>query len=236
MTRKHLRKRIITAALAFALVLICAFGFAACKADKPSGNDAAKDNVTSEAPSEESNNATEPDATDTAIDENAAGNTADAAGDTVKTPDDVEWLMSLKAKDTDGNDFDIPANKGKALTVYNVWATWCSPCVDELPELAKIAKDYESKGVRVVGVQIDATNENGESDASEVKAAKTLFAEAKAEYTSIIPQGETKSVLSKTDAIPATFIVGPDGELVDTVVGSMNYDEWSKTIDKALNK
>jgi thiol-disulfide isomerase/thioredoxin len=235
--KQHVGKRMKRMALVLALALVCAFGFAACKADKPSGDAGAKDKVTSEAPSKDSNNTADSSVKDdAATDENAAGDTVDSAGIPVKKPDNIEWLMSLKAKDLDGKDFDIPENKGKALTVYNVWATWCSPCVAELPELAKIAKDYESKGVRVIGVQIDATNEEGDSDAREVKAAKKIFADAKAEYTSIIPQGETSSILSQTDAIPATFIVDPDGGLVDTVVGSMNYDEWSKTIDKALNK
>jgi thiol-disulfide isomerase/thioredoxin len=236
MTKKHIGKRMIAAARAIALALICAFSFAACKADKPATNDAAKDNVASETPAENNNSTAEPDATNPTIDENAPDNTAASPDIPVKTPEDVEWLMNLKAKDIDGKDFDIPANKGKALTIYNVWATWCSPCVEELPELAKIAKDYESKGVRVVGVLIDASDENEKMIPSEIKAAKKIFADAKAEYTSIVPVGETQSILRKTDAVPATFIVGPDGKLIDTVVGSMDYDGWSKAIDKALNK
>jgi uncharacterized repeat protein (TIGR02543 family) len=147
-----------------------------------------------------------------------------------------ELLLNLKAKDIDGNYFDVSANKGKALTVFNVWATWCGPCVNELPAIAKMAKDYESKGVRVVGILLDAVDDDGDVDNRAVADAKKLLSEAKAEYPSIMPQAEMTDLLSKVNAIPTTFIVGPNGELVDTVIGSMDYVGWSRIFDEALNK
>jgi thiol-disulfide isomerase/thioredoxin len=117
-----------------------------------------------------------------------------------------------------------------------VWATWCGPCIDELPGLANIAKEYESKGVNVLGIMLDGIDEKGKPDQSAIDAAKKILSEAKVKFPSFIPQAEMADTMNKIDAIPVTYIVGPDGKLVDTIIGGLNYDEWKEVIDKALSK
>ena len=48
----------------------------------------------------------------------------------------------------------IARHKGKVVIV-NLWATWCKPCVEELPDLARFYRDYKSRGVAVIGVSLD---------------------------------------------------------------------------------
>ena len=61
-------------------------------------------------------------------------------------------------------EFSITADNGKTVTlpnfggkllVLNFWASWCGPCVEETPSLSKLASDYASKGVVVLGVSVD---------------------------------------------------------------------------------
>src|ERR1035441_8012469 len=61
-------------------------------------------------------------------------------------------------------EFSITADNGRTVTlpnfggkllVLNFWASWCGPCVDETPSLSKLAQDYASKGVVVLGVSVD---------------------------------------------------------------------------------
>jgi thiol-disulfide isomerase/thioredoxin len=208
------------------LALVCIFSFAACKA-KPAGKDVVPNNGTSKEASvddsKSSNGTTGTDTANPSTDENKA-----------RAPSGIEMLMNVKAKDLDGKNFDASTDKGAALTVFNVWATWCPPCVEELPELAKIAKNYESKGVRVVGILLDGLDEKGNIDNSEIEAAKTFASKSKMEYPSIIPTSEMGKILDKMDAVPVTFIFKADGKFVDAIVGGMDYDGWSKVIEKAL--
>jgi thiol-disulfide isomerase/thioredoxin len=157
---------------------------------------------------------------------NQTAATGDAAG---------ELLLNVKTKDIDGNDFDVSANKGGALTVFNIWATWCGPCIEELPDIAKIAKEYESKNVRFIGILTDGAGGDGKIDELACKEAKTLLADAKVSYPSIIPD-ETmmKGIIEGTHALPSTYIIGPDGKLVDNIVGRMDYDAWNNAVKKAL--
>ncbi len=65
-----------------------------------------------------------------------------------------EQLPSFALKDTEGTDRDSSEWKGKILIV-NFWATWCPPCLEEMPLLIEFQGQYSSRGVQVVGVAVD---------------------------------------------------------------------------------
>src|SRR5688572_24113930 len=54
----------------------------------------------------------------------------------------------------DGSKFDLAAKRDKVI-LLNVWATWCGPCVYEIPELQKLHEHYVSRGFEVIGVSVD---------------------------------------------------------------------------------
>src|SRR5688572_2027979 len=54
----------------------------------------------------------------------------------------------------DGSKFDLAAKRDKVV-LLNVWATWCGPCVYEIPELQKLHEHYVSRGFEVIGVSVD---------------------------------------------------------------------------------
>jgi thiol-disulfide isomerase/thioredoxin len=229
MKRNPIKKTKLLMVVVLALALI--LGFSACKAGKTAGKGAAADPTPA--------GGTSPAGVTEAPGGNTSGGAANkgtATGGSAASPEG-EALLNVRTKDLDGNDFDVSANKGAALTVFNVWATWCSPCVDELPAIAKVAKDFEGRDVRVIGVLLDAVGGDGAVDEAVVKDAKTILADAGVSYPSIIPDKTLlDGVLADVEAIPATFIIGPNGELVDALVGGMDYDAWSDAIDEALKR
>ena len=57
-----------------------------------------------------------------------------------------------------GRSVSVP-NFGGKLLVLNFWATWCPPCVQETPSLSKLAADYASRGVTVLGISVDTSEQ-----------------------------------------------------------------------------
>ena len=64
-------------------------------------------------------------------------------------------LSSFSAEDLDGNSLDQSILEGHTLTMVNVWATFCTPCISEMPELGELADEYADKGVQIVGLISD---------------------------------------------------------------------------------
>lgn len=69
-------------------------------------------------------------------------------------PADVELAPELVLETLDGESFDLRAHRGEVVLV-NMWATWCQPCRQELPELARLHREHQSRRFTVVGVNVD---------------------------------------------------------------------------------
>ena len=122
------------------------------------------------------------------------------------------------------------------LTLVNIFTTWCSPCVKEIPELQELYKEMKDKGVGVAGVVLDTTDEKGNQDEEAVKKAGILQEKTKAEYPFLIPDATMMNGrLQGISAFPETFFVDKDGNIVgDTYTGSHTLDEWKEIVEKEL--
>lgn len=139
---------------------------------------------------------------------------------------------TLYGEDITGDDF-----KGDKLTVLNVWATWCSPCVAELPHLQEISEYYEGQGVKIVGVMQDGVTEQFRPIESVLEEGRILLADAGAEYTVILPDEKiTLEFINQMQFFPTTFFLDSEGNVVKTVVGSKDTEGWRKEIDAILEE
>ena len=142
--------------------------------------------------------------------------------------------------DMKGKAIDNTALQGKKLTMVNAWATFCGPCISEMPALQKISKEYAKKGFQIVGLIVDVNvDENG------APYNKSLYAEAEkvikdtgVKYTNILlsdslRQTEAGSIYS----IPTTYFLDENGNQIGkTYVGSRSYEDWCSIIDGLLNE
>ena len=115
--------------------------------------------------------------------------------------------------DKDGNEYNMVDSKDKVLFV-NLWATWCPPCVAELPSLQKLYTDYSDKVTFLF-----VTNEEMEK--------VTLFLE-KRDMT--IPAFQPASVIPQelySRSIPATYIIGKNGQIHVDKRGAANWNSDS---------
>lgn len=146
-------------------------------------------------------------------------------------------LSNLQTVDIDGKEFSGKDFSDYDLTMVNVFATWCSPCVQEIPDLAEIQKEMKDKGINIVGVVTDTVDQTGENQEA-LEKAKLIRERSKAEYPFLIPdKSNFNGRLSGIQAFPETFFVDKKGQIVgETYSGSHNKKAWLEIIEKELAK
>lgn len=152
-------------------------------------------------------------------------------------PEKAATLSSFTAFDLDGISRDEQIFAGADLTMINIWATFCGPCLMEMPDLGELATEYEAKGVQIVGVVLDVpANDDGTFAADMVKTARELVAETGANYLHLLPSADLVSAkLHEVSAVPETIFVDRAGNLVgEPYVGSRSKEEWAGILDSLL--
>jgi cytochrome c biogenesis protein CcmG/thiol:disulfide interchange protein DsbE len=113
------------------------------------------------------------------------------------------------------------------LTLVNVWATWCTACREEFGDLERLHRDYSARGVRVVAVSVD------ESDDARV----ARFAKSEGATFTIAHDPERRvQALFQTVGVPETYLVSRDGKLLWRHLGALptGAAEAREEIDRAL--
>jgi thiol-disulfide isomerase/thioredoxin len=112
------------------------------------------------------------------------------------------------------------------LTAVNIWATWCPPCLAEMPDLGRLGRSMP-EGSQLVGIVLDADESMEEAGA--------ILTKAQADFLQILPVKEMNPVLSKVDAIPTTIFVDSQGNIVGApLVGSRSEKAYRDEIEKRL--
>ncbi len=148
----------------------------------------------------------------------------------------VTSLGNFETTGIDGKTYTQDVFSDYDLTLVNIFTTWCSPCVKEIPELEKLYQEYKDKGVGIVGVVLDTVGEDGGVDEDSVSAAKELQEKTGATYPFLIPdEGKLNGRLNGINAFPETFFVDKNGDIVGEVyTGSHDLDEWKKIVEDTL--
>ena len=105
--------------------------------------------------------------------------------------------------------------KGRVLLV-NIWATWCPPCVAEMPSIERLYKEYGDKGLKVIAVSIDA--EVSEDSIRAFARNRGVTFEVLHDSTHAIERA------FQTTGYPETFIVGPEGRIRKKAIGAEDWD------------
>ncbi|MDY6065435.1 MAG: TlpA disulfide reductase family protein [Finegoldia sp.] len=121
------------------------------------------------------------------------------------------------------------------LTLINIMATWCQPCVEEMPELEKVYNEYKDKKVNVVGYVID-TKKKGNIKEDALNSALDLQNKLNLTYPMLIPDDDNLNGIAKSiQAVPTTIFVDKEGRIVgEPISGSNSSDGWKVTIDQRL--
>ena len=145
--------------------------------------------------------------------------------------------LNVQTTTLSGDAFTAADFADNKLTVFNVWATWCPPCVAELPHLQKVSEEFREDGVAVIGVLQDGVTELGESDADAIASANTLLEDAGVDYPVILPDAALQQTFIRTmQYFPTTFFVDAGGNVIKRVEGAREYEDWSKLIQETLEE
>jgi len=122
----------------------------------------------------------------------------------------------------DGDEVTLSGLRGKVI-ILDFWATWCPPCVKEVPELVELYNEYKSQGLDIVGVSLDRGT----------GVVKRFAAKNKVSYTMLMADRPVTTVYEPM-YIPTTYIIDREGRIVKKLVGYNSKSVFETAIKKLL--
>ena len=124
-----------------------------------------------------------------------------------------------------GNDWNLADHRGQVVLI-NYWATWCGPCREEMPGLARVAQEFAPRGLAVVGVAMD----DGSNASAQVRA---FAARMKVPYPIAFPSA-ARNLGPREIALPTTVLIDRHGRIVKTYRGAVERADFAKDVAAAL--
>lgn len=145
-------------------------------------------------------------------------------------------IGEFTTQDVNGNTYTQEMFQDYDLTLVNIFATWCSPCVAEIPELEELRGQVADRGVNVVGVVLDAVDGAGEIQQDSLEKARLLAERTGAQYPFLLPDATyMNGRLMGIEAVPETFFVDKNGNIVGrTYRGSGSLEDWTAVVEQEL--
>ena len=133
-------------------------------------------------------------------------------------------------------DFSLPSIKGSLyklsnlqgkVVIINFWATWCVPCLEEMPALDILNKRYRDKGLVILGISIDRKKETVEEFLSKNPVSYPILLDQK---------GEVFVNKYTVKGLPATYLIDRDGHIVEQYIGKKDFTsrEFTDLIKRLL--
>ena len=152
------------------------------------------------------------------------------------TKGSVVSIGEFSMQDINGETYTQELFAENDLTMVNVFTTWCTPCVNEIPDLQKLSEEMADQGVCVVGIVLDGIDASGSTDGEAIEKAKVLAEYTGAAYPFLIPdEGYLNGRLAGIAAVPETFFVDREGNIVgETYSGSRSLEDWKNIVETEL--
>ncbi|NOX76307.1 MAG: TlpA family protein disulfide reductase [Gammaproteobacteria bacterium] len=141
-------------------------------------------------------------------------------------------LLTLNTARAEAVDFSLPDMYGKMhklsdyrgkWVVVNYWATWCPPCLSELPELVAFHEDHKDTDAVVLGVNFESISAKGLRQFSE---------EYFMNYPVLLSKPGPDSALGPIPGLPTTYLISPEGEIIARQVGEITAKLITDFIDQ----
>ena len=175
--------------------------------------------------------------TGTAVNYARLGTDIPGSDTTVTDAEEVtDTFAGLEALKLDGELYSFDTGlSGNKVNIINVWATFCGPCIKEMPDLEEISLEYAGR-VGVLGICADTSDTSGQIDYELLdKAERVAHEDIGVTYPVIIPSYELQNgIMGDIFAYPTTYITDSSGTVLESFYGRRTKEQFVEIIKKYL--
>ncbi len=140
-------------------------------------------------------------------------------------------FITFEGTDLDGNTVSQEIFSQSKLTMVNVWATYCNPCLSEMPGLGELAAEYDPAEFQLIGIVSDVMEGEDQS------LVESLIQETGADYLHLLANDSIgQAILSSVSGVPTTFFFDGEGAYLGGVAGSAEKEKWEEIIHGLLEE
>lgn len=156
----------------------------------------------------------------------------------VTTPEvkKVSQVGSFETTTLEGQQIDQTIFAEKKLTMVNIWTTWCGSCIDEMPELEKLAHDMKKMDVQLIGICTDISDSRGQINKELLALSQQITKKTGISFKTLVPdQSLHDGLLKGTLGYPTTFFIDRQGTIIgEPVLGAKTSTEWKDIVEERL--
>ncbi len=137
----------------------------------------------------------------------------------------TEKAPAIVLKNLKGKTIRIEDFKGKVI-LLNFWATWCAPCLAEVPELIEWQKEYQNQGLQIIGITYPPTNR--------IKV-RDFVRKNKINYPILFGSKKTKELFDSGNTMPFSIVIGRDGNIKERIEGVIFAEEFDEKVKPLID-
>ena len=154
-----------------------------------------------------------------------------ASGSSSSEEDPSPIFITFEGTDLEGNTVSQEVFTQSKLTMVNVWATYCNPCLREMPGLGELAAEYDPAEFQIIGIVCDVW------EGEDQTLVESLVQETGAAYPHLLANDSiSQAILTSVSGVPTTFFFGGEGAYLGGVAGSAEKSTWEELIHELLEE
>jgi peroxiredoxin len=131
--------------------------------------------------------------------------------------------LDITLKDMNNADYRMSELKGKVVLV-NFWASWCAPCLVEIPEFIKVREQYHDRGFEILGISTDDSPQQ----------LREFAEKNKTNYPLVQVSGEVEDAYGPVFGLPTSILIARDGSVCKRHFGPLSKEQLEKELKELL--